>query len=254
MKVVACYSMKGGVGKTATAVNLSYWAASRGLKTLLIDLDAQGASSFYFRVKPGRKKWGKRFFHAYEALLAQIRASDYEDLDVLPAHLSFRNFDALLASLEKRKTRLRRILKGLKNEYDLIVLDCPPTISHLSEAVFNAADLVLVPVIPTTLSERTYEQLLDFFADKGYASESVIPFFSMVQRQKALHKATMAHMRQRHSGFLDGVIPFARDIENMGEHRAPVAVFAARKPASKAYLGMFDELWPRLRRKGKKNR
>lgn len=251
MKVVACYSMKGGVGKTATAVNLSYWAASQGLRTLLIDLDAQGASSFYFRVKPGRKKWGKRFFQAYESVLEQIRASDYEHLDVLPAHLSFRNFDALLASLEKRKTRLRRILKGLKGQYDLIVLDCPPSISHLSEAVFNAADMVLVPVIPTTLSERTFEQLLSFFAEKGYADKMVVPFFSMVQRQKALHKSTMAHMRQRHKGFLEGVIPFARDIENMGEHRAPVAVFAARKPASKAYFAMFDELSPRLRRKGK---
>ncbi|ORE89376.1 Cobyrinic acid ac-diamide synthase [Oceanococcus atlanticus] len=252
MKVVACYSMKGGVGKTATAVNLSYWAASQGLRTLLIDLDAQGASSFYFRVKPGRKKWGKRFFQAYENVLEQIRASDFEGLDVLPAHLSFRNFDALLASLEKRKSRLRRILKGLKGEYDLIVLDCPPTISHLSESVFNAADMVLVPVIPTTLSQRTFEQLLAFFAEKGYAREVVVPFFSMVQRQKALHKSTMTHMRQRHKGFLQAVIPFARDIENMGEHRAPVAVFAARKPATKAYLAMFDELWPSLRPKGKK--
>lgn len=252
MKVVACYSMKGGVGKTATAVNLSYWAAAQGLKTLLIDLDAQGASSFYFRVKPGRKRWGKRFFQAYETLLEQIRASDYEGLDVLPAHLSFRNFDALLASLEKRKSRLRRILKGLRREYDLIVLDCPPSISHLSEAVFNAADLILVPVIPTTLSQRTFEQLLAFFADKGYADDAVVPFFSMVQRQKALHKTTMLHMRKRHKGFLQAVIPFARDIENMGEHRAPVAVFAARKPASKAYLALFDELWPRVRPKGKK--
>ena len=66
MKVIACYSMKGGVGKTATAVNLAYFAAKSGQRTLLIDLDPQGASSFYFRVKPSSKKWAERFFKTYK--------------------------------------------------------------------------------------------------------------------------------------------------------------------------------------------
>lgn len=249
MKVLACYSMKGGVGKTATAVNLAYWAAQEGQRTLLIDLDAQGASSFYFRVKPSKKSWGKRFFSAYEQLLKQIRASDYEDLDVLPAHLSFRNFDALLAALEKRKGRLRKILKGLKNDYDLIILDCPPTISHLSEAVFNASDIVLVPVIPTTLSERTFEQLNEFFVDKGYSKKLLVPFFSMLQKQKALHKSTMQHMRGRYKTFLDAEIPFARDIENMGEHRAPVDTFASSRPANKAYQALYVEVEKTLKKR-----
>ncbi len=247
MKVLACYSMKGGVGKTATAVNLAYGAAQKGQRTLLIDLDAQGASSFYFRVKPSKKSWGKRFFSAYEKLLKQIRASDYEGLDILPAHLSFRNFDALLATLEKRKSRLNKILKGLKAEYDLVVLDCPPSISHLSEAVFNAADLVLVPVIPTTLSERTFEQLNDFFAEKGYSRRMLVPFFSMVQKQKALHKATMVHMRGRYKNVLKSSIPFARDIENMGEHRAPVDTFARKRPANLAYQDLCSEMLQILR-------
>ncbi|WP_404419627.1 ParA family protein [Marinospirillum sp.] len=242
MKTLAIYSMKGGVGKTATSVNLAYWAAQSGMKTLLIDLDPQGASSFYFRIKPASKNWGKRFFKAYENLLKQIKASDYENLDIIPAHLSFRNFDVILDGLNKRKSRLQKILKGMKKEYDLVILDCPPSIGHLSESVFIASDQLLVPVIPTTLSERTYAQLLDFFKQEGYPKKKILPFFSLVQNQKSMHKNTQESLRSKHSGFLKTVIPFSADVENMGEHRAPVDQFARTKPANTAYRELWQEV------------
>ena len=102
MKVIACYSNKGGVGKTASSVNLAYWAARSGHKTLLIDLDPQGASSYYFRVRPSQKNWGKRFLKAYGLVFEQIKASDFENLDVVPAQRSFRHFDTRLSALAKR--------------------------------------------------------------------------------------------------------------------------------------------------------
>ncbi|MAC45991.1 MAG: cobyrinic acid a,c-diamide synthase [Oceanospirillum sp.] len=242
MKIIACYSIKGGVGKTATSVNLAYWAAQSGLRTLLIDLDSQGASSFYFRVRSSKKNWGKRFFNTYEELLKQIKASDYDNLDIIPAHESFRHFDPLLSDLKKRQRRLKQVLKGLKDEYDLIILDCPPTLSYLSEAVFKASSMIVVPVIPTTLSERTYEQLLDFFRDKDLPVESVYPFFSMVQRSKHLHKNTIERMTTRYKNMLESQIPFSSDIEKMGEHRSPVACFAPRTPGGKAYESLWHEI------------
>lgn len=242
MKVIACYSMKGGVGKTATSVNLAYWAAKSGSKTLLIDLDSQGASSFYFRVQPSSKKWAKRFFKAYENLVKHIKASDFENLDIIPAHLSFRNFDTLLAGFNKRKNRLKRVLKGFNKEYDLVVLDCPPSISHLSESIFIASNIVLVPVIPTTLSERTFEQLMTFFKENDYPQDKIIPFFSMVQAQKSLHKATMEAMSVRYKIFLNTVIPYSSDIERMGMHKAPVDTFAKSKQASYAYHELWEEV------------
>lgn len=242
MKVLACYSIKGGVGKTAAAVNLAHSAAASGLRTVLIDLDPQGASSYYFRVVASPKKWAARFFDAYEELLKHIKASDYDLLDIVPANLGFRHFDKQLGSLGKREQRIKRILKGLKGEYDLVILDCPPSIGYLAEAVFVAADAVLVPVIPTTLSERTFEQLLAFFADGDYPQERIVPFFSMVQAQKSLHQSTMAAMAARHPRFLSATIPHSSDIERMGEYKAPLEVFARAKPASVA----FSQLWTEL--------
>ncbi|MEQ1815789.1 MAG: AAA family ATPase [Nitrosomonas sp.] len=242
MKVISCYSMKGGVGKTATAVNLAYWAAKSGLKTLLIDLDPQGASSFYFRIKPSSKKWAKRFFNAYENLVKHIKASDFENLDIIPAHLSFRNFDTLLAGFKKRKNRLKRVLKGFNKEYDLVILDCPPTISYLSESIFIASSLVLVPVIPTPLSERTFEQLMAFFEENDYPQNKIVPFFSMVQGQKSLHKATMEAMSARYKMFLNTTIPYSSDIEKMGVHKAPVDVFAKSQQANYAYIKLWKEV------------
>lgn len=242
MKVIACYSMKGGVGKTATAVNLAYMAAKSGRRTLLIDLDPQGASSFYFRVQPTKKKWGKRFFEAYKGLVDHIKASDFENLDIVPAHLSFRNFDVMLGDMKKRESRLKRLLKGFRREYDLVILDCPPSIGYLSESVFMASDIVLVPVIPTTLSERTFEQLLLFFYDKKYPLTKIVPFFSMVQAQKSLHKSTMEAMATRRKVFLKSTIPYSSDIEKMGQHKAPVNVFAPSTPANVAYVKLWEEL------------
>ena len=100
MQIIACYSNKGGVGKTATAVNVAYAAAASGRRTLLCDLDPQGASGFYFRVKPSKKLTEARFFEDEERLTRAIRASDYENLDILPANMSFRDFDVFLSRMK----------------------------------------------------------------------------------------------------------------------------------------------------------
>ena len=246
MKVLACYSMKGGVGKTATAVNVAWLAAHAGLKTLLIDLDPQAAASYYYQVKPAKKDWSERFFKAYEHLLEHIKHSQYERLDVIPATLGFREFDVLLENIGKRKQRLAMILAGLKDDYDLVILDCPPTLGNLAESIFTAADHILTPVIPTTLSERTFDHLIHFFEEHDYPKKKLMPFFSLVQVQKSLHHHTMDTLRQRSDRFLQTTIPFASDIEKMGEHQQPVVVSAPRSKGGLAYAALWDEIAPVL--------
>jgi len=243
MKIIACYSNKGGVGKTATSVNLAYAYAQAGQQVLLCDLDPQGASGFYFRVKPSKKLTDARFFEDVRRFTDAIRASDFEGLDVLPANLTFRDFDVFLSRMRNKRSRLKKALLAAGSDYDVIILDCPPNFSTLSENIFKAADEIVVPVIPTTLSERTFDQLVSFFDEHKLRKKKLRAFFSMVQQRKVLHQDTMATMRKQYrKRFLHSTIPFAADIEKMGQHRAPVSTYATRSAATAAYQALYDEL------------
>jgi len=245
---VACYNIKGGVGKTATAVNLAYLAAQWGANTLVWDLDPQGAASFYFRIKPRVKGGNERLLQRKHALDEAIKATDYPRLDLLPADFSYRHMDLLLEQQHKPGTRLKKAIKPLKHEYHFLFLDCAPSISLLSENVFAAADVLLVPTVPTTLSLRTLEQLLAF-CDKGdFGRLSVVPFFSMVDRRKQLHRDTVEQRPAGFSGALDTYIPYASEVEQMGVRRAPLETYAHASPAARAYRALWDELRPRLSR------
>jgi chromosome partitioning protein len=242
MKIIACYSNKGGVGKTATSVNLAYASAMKGRSTLLCDLDPQGASGFYFRVKPSKKLQNKAFFKDVKGFLDAIRASDFDNLDLLPANLTYRDFDIFLSRMKNSRSRLKKALKELNSDYDVVILDCPPNISLLSENVFKTADKIVVPVIPTTLSVRTFEQLNDFFKENEYQRKKIMPFFSMVQKSKKLHKDTMITLRKNYKSLLKNYIPFSSEIEKMGVHRAPVVTFAGKDFAANAYSKIWNEI------------
>lgn len=242
MKIMACYSNKGGVGKTASSVNLAHLMAKSGLRVLLCDLDPQGASSFYFRLKPAKKLKKDSFFTDKDKLLNSIKSSDYEQLDVLPSNMDFRDFDIFLANMKKPQSQLKQTLKAAKSDYDIVLLDCPPSISMLSEAVFHCADKIIIPVIPTTLSERSLEQLLTFFDEQGLKRTMLLPFFSMVQKAKKLHMETIERLGQRYPQILKTKIPFSSDIERMGVNRAPVTDFGHATPAAMYYQDLWREI------------
>lgn len=247
MLILSCYSNKGGVGKTATAVNLAHAMAQSGKRTLLCDLDPQGASSFYFRVKPSKKLTEARFFEDEARFTKSIRGSDFDNLDILPANMTFRDFDVFLARMRNSQSRLKKALKAVKADYDVILLDCPPNISTLSENVFRASDGIVVPVIPTTLSQRTFEQLQEFFQEHDLSLKKLHGFFSMVQGVKTLHGETIAEMSKAYrKRILETQVPFSSDIERMGVHRAPVTASAPRSAAAKAYQALHDEVMARM--------
>ena len=239
MTTLALYSNKGGVGKTATAVNLSYLAAQTGLKTLICDLDPQSSATYYYRVKPKLKFGAKGFVKGGKQINKSIKGTDYENLDLMPADFALRNLDAVFGKFKRPKERLNKILKPLKSEYDLVILDCPVTISILAENIFNAVEFILVPLIPTTLSVRTYKQLLSFCRKQKYDAGKIYAFFSMVDRRKKMHKELMAMMLKEFNGMLRSPIPYLSQIERMGIEREPVAASAPGSVASKAYQNLW---------------
>jgi chromosome partitioning protein len=252
MRIYATYNIKGGVGKTTTAVNLGYLAAEAGLRTVLWDLDPQGAASFMFRVKPRVKGGGRALISGKRQLDDAIKGTDFDNLDLIPADFTYRNMDLLLdvgdAKLGdnvpggKPARKLSKLLSPLAAEYDAVFLDCPPSVSLVSENVLHAADVIVVPLIPTTLSVRTLEQLADFIDEfKGHRPE-LLAFFSMVDRRKKLHNEITEKLSAERYDVARTVIPALSVIETMSVERAPVTVFAPNSAAAKAYRGLWAEL------------
>jgi chromosome partitioning protein len=246
VKILSSYSIKGGVGKTALSINLAFAFQQCGKRTLLVDLDPQGAAGFYYRVGPSEEFNAKEEDLSKEQVKSNIRESDYPGLDILPSNLAYRKFDLLLDRMKKRRSQLRRLLEPFEEDYDRIMLDSPPNITLLSENVFRASDLILVPVIPTTLSERTLEQLFQFFTAKELPLEVILPFFSMAQKRNRMHQEIVEKLPEKYPMFLKTVIPFTVEVEKMGIYRKPLLAYAKSLPVSAAYRALFEEIETKL--------
>jgi chromosome partitioning protein len=245
-RVLATYNIKGGVGKTSAAVNLAYLAAREGARTLLWDLDPQGASTYLLRVKPRVKGGGRKLVRGRSEVDALIKGTDHERLDLLPADFSYRHMDLALDATKKPTRRLARVLAPLAGEFDYVFLDCPPSISLVSESVFEAADALLVPLVPATLSSRTFDQLREVVSAADGGGPQVLAFFSMVDGRKRLHREVMERLAADHAGVLETAIPAAADVERMGVYRTVIAEFAPRSRAAKAYEDLWREVRARL--------
>jgi chromosome partitioning protein len=244
--VLATYNIKGGVGKTSAAVNLAYLAARGGARTLLWDLDPQAASTYLFRIKPKLRGGAGKLVKLRSEVAELIKATDYERLDLLPADFSYRHLDLALDNFKRPTRRLEKVLEPLADEYEYVFLDCPPSISLVSESVFEAADALLVPIIPATLSARTFEQL-DGLVGRTEGLQ-VLAFFSMVEVRKSLHREVMARVRAEHSfHMLGAAVPSSDEVERMGEERTAVAAFAPRTTAALAYEALWWDVRRRLK-------
>jgi cellulose biosynthesis protein BcsQ len=242
VSTIAIYSLKGGVGKTTLAVNLAWCSATLSARrTLLWDIDPQAASSFLLSARKAKSAKGRgdaaAIFSKDTDPAKLVQPTPIERLDLIAADSSLRGLDLLFHDLDKKK-RLLKLLAGVAKEYDRILLDCPPGLNETSDQVMRAADLIVVPVIPSPLSERAFAEVKRHLPSKAV----VLPVHAMVDRRRKLHAEALA----RHPDW--PVIPMASIVEAMAARQAPVGVFAPRSPAAQAFAQLWQEIERRLAR------
>lgn len=145
-KIVSIANQKGGVGKTTTSINLSTVLAKKGKKVLLIDADPQGNATSGVGVDKDQQ------FSVYDVLIEDIEIENtlqktkVKNLDLCPSNINLAGAEVQLVGMENREHRLKKKLDNIKDEYDFIIIDCPPSLGLVTLNAFTASDSVLIPI------------------------------------------------------------------------------------------------------------
>ena len=243
MHIIAIYSLKGGVGKTTTAINLAYLCAQEGARTLIWDLDLQASTSLILSASTTNKKSIKILTDKKTNLDKQIQSTPFNNLDLLPSDFSLRKIDEHIFGKNGSSFSFKPLIKAMQKKYEYVIIDCASGFNALTLKVLQVADVIISPVIPSPLSFEMLNRLRKQLK-KERKDDSVLlfPFFSLVDRRKHLHKEVLTLHHNGKRGFLHTTVPFSKKVEQMVVHHAPLPHFDTRTNATKGYKSLWKEV------------
>ena len=247
-QTIACANQKGGVGKTTTVVNLGCYLALAGERVLVVDLDPQGNATSGIGLD--RNTIERSVYDAVidGALIRELTVpGPLEGLDVVPSAIALAGAEVELAPLEGRERRLARLLSEISEEYDYVLIDCPPSLGLLTVNALTAADSVLIPLQCEYYALEGLTQLLatlDLIRDHlnpGLALKGVV--LTMYDARTKLSAAVAAEVR-RHLGdrVFDTVIPRNIRLSEAPSYGQPISRYAPDSTGASAYASLAIEL------------
>jgi chromosome partitioning protein len=254
-RTIACANQKGGVGKTTTVVNLASFLALTGDRILIVDLDPQGNATSGLGIDRSSLERSTYDSVVDGVELGSIVLRDIEhDLDVAPATIALAGADVELAGVAARERRLRRLLEPVVDEYDVVFIDCPPSLGLLTVNALTAADAVLIPLQSEYYALEGLTQLLatiDLVRDHlnpRLAVDGVV--ITMADGRTNLSSDVEAEARA-HLGRMvyDTVIPRSVRLSEAPSHGKSIAGYAPDSRGGMAYATLAQEIRARNARR-----
>jgi chromosome partitioning protein len=251
-QTIACANQKGGVGKTTTVVNLASYLALAGARILVIDLDPQGNATSGLGVDRARDS------SVYDAVIDAVALDELtvetqvEGLLLVPSSIALAGAEVELAPIEQRERRLDRLIEPIKDQYDYVFIDCPPSLGLLTVNALTAADSVLIPIQSEYYALEGLSQLVATVRlvrehlNPGLAIKGAV--LTMYDNRTNL-SADVAREVRNHLGdrVYQTVIPRSVRLSEAPSHGVPVHLYAPTSKGAKAYEALAAEFGRPLR-------
>jgi chromosome partitioning protein len=247
-RVIAIGNQKGGVGKTTTAINISACLADIGRKTLLIDTDAQANATSGLGVDP--RQISRSIYHVLmdgAAVSDVIIPTDLKCLSLLPANFDLMGAEVEMVSLIARESRLRSALKSIRDQYDYIIIDCPPSLGLLTLNTLTACDSILIPIQCEYYALEGLGQLLETIT---LVQENLNPdleiegvLLTMQDRRIKLSEQVISEVRHFFKGQVyKTAIPRNVRLSEAPSFGKPIILYDIRSSGAKAYKKLTKEI------------